>query len=161
MRRIAFALLVVTALVPFAGHAVDVCTWGGTAEAPTGIFTVAAPGLSNVHGAAAPLDFWASGALSGAGAHCTGTLTLSGQILPGSQCRLFYITGTATGVPGVSTFFDIGGAYSVAQFYGPNGNIVGSYGASILHDEFVDVVSACNGGGLQEAKFWATTEFTL
>lgn len=88
-----------------------VCTWGGTAVAPTGAFTIG-PGLSNRHPAAGSLDFTATGDLAGPGARCSGTMQLVGQFLPGSFCRLFLIGGRVEGVPGVAWFFDAGGAYS-------------------------------------------------
>lgn len=163
MRLIASLLIFAAlALGPAAGRAASACTWGGNAAAATGTFGVAAPGLSNTSGAAEPLDFWAEGELAGVGTYCTGVLRIEGTILPGSMCRLFYITGTVSGIPGVKWFFDIGGAYSVAQFYGPDGKIVGSYGASVVHDGFVDAVTACNAaGGLTGGKFYATVEVTL
>src|SRR5439155_5216761 len=53
-----------------------VCTWGGTALAPTGTFTIA-PGLTSVP-LAAPAKFYVTGELGGDPA-CAGSLTYLGQ----------------------------------------------------------------------------------
>src|SRR3954453_12250546 len=82
-----------------------VCTWGGTAAAPTGTFTIT-PGLTSVP-LAAPAKFYVTCELGGDPA-CAGSLTYIGQIDASGTCELTTFEGDAKGIPGVTRFAGIG-----------------------------------------------------
>src|SRR4051794_31320712 len=75
--------LVPAAASPAAGGGVNVCAWGGTPMAPTGLITFS-PGVTNTP-STGPIQFMATGELAG-GAGCTGKLTFTGYIDPGTTC---------------------------------------------------------------------------
>src|SRR5436309_15274740 len=60
-----------------------VCTWGGTPDAPTGVFT-ASPGITDSP-STGPIEFTATGELGG-GEGRTGRLTVRGVLEPGMSC---------------------------------------------------------------------------
>src|SRR6266850_442294 len=74
-----------------------VCTWGGTAAAPTGTFTIT-PGLTATIPLATPARFRVTGDLGGDPA-CHGTLTYDGQIDAGGTCSFTTFEGKARGIP--------------------------------------------------------------
>src|SRR4051794_20859788 len=71
------------------------CTWGGTAAAPTGTFTIT-PGLTDTP-LAAPARFSVTGELGGDPA-CHGTLTFIGQIDASGTCSFNTFEGQAKGI---------------------------------------------------------------
>src|SRR3954452_17759403 len=77
------------------------CTWGGTAAAPTGTFTIT-PGLTDTP-LAAPARFSVTGELGGDPA-CHGTLTFIGQIDASGTCSFNTFEGQAKGIPTVTNF---------------------------------------------------------
>jgi hypothetical protein len=105
------------------------CTWGGTAAAPTGTFTIT-PGLTNVP-AARPMAFRATGELAG-GAGCHGTMTWVGQIDAGSTCVLAFFEGRVKGLPGVANFVGRGNVDVPSTLYDKAGNVVGEENAEVL-----------------------------
>ena len=116
-----------TALLVSAGgtasaQAATSCTWGGTPDAPTGIFT-ASPGLTNTP-APGPLKFEATGVLAGGG-RCTGRMTFTGEVNAGSTCLLASFEGTVKGLPGVARFSGEGNALVHEFLYDEDGNVVG------------------------------------
>src|SRR5947208_9149536 len=95
-RAIQIATVIATVLVPLgwsptanatasAPPAGTVCTWGGTATAPTGTFTIT-PGLTNTP-SASPSKFDVTGELAG-DPDCQGTLTYAGQIDASGTCTV-------------------------------------------------------------------------
>src|SRR4051812_32549982 len=82
-----------------------VCTWGGTAAAPTGTFAIT-PGLTNVP-LARPAAFSAPGELAG-DPGCTGMLVYKGQIDAGGTCSFNTFEGKAQGIPTVTDFAGVG-----------------------------------------------------
>lgn len=104
-----------------------VCTWGGTAVAPTGTFTIT-PGLTNTP-STGPAVFEVTGKLGG---DCRGTLTYDGQIDAGSTCELSTFQGAADGIRGVARFEGVGvGPLGPARLYDAAGNVVGSENANV------------------------------
>src|SRR4051794_20095625 len=107
-----------------------VCTWGGTAAAPTGTFTIT-PGLTSVP-LAAPAKFDVTGELGGDPA-CAGSLTYIGQIDASGTCELTTFEGDAKGIPGVTRFAGIGaGPLGPARLYDKAGNVIASENANIV-----------------------------
>jgi hypothetical protein len=117
------AWLVLAGGGPAAAQASTTCTWGGTAAAPTGEFSVN-PGLTNTP-APEPLKFEATGVLAGGG-RCTGRMTLAGQVNAGSTCLMASFEGTVRGVPGVARFWGEGNALVHEFLYDKDGNLVGA-----------------------------------
>src|SRR3989442_4379770 len=66
------------------------CTWGGTAAAPTGTFTIS-PGLTNIP-LSAPSKFYVTGELGG-DPGCSGKLTYVGQIDASGTCSFTTFEG--------------------------------------------------------------------
>ena len=107
-----------------------VCTWGGTAAAPTGTFTIT-PGLTSVP-LAAPAKFDVTGELGGDPA-CAGSLTYIGQIDASGTCELTTFEGDAKGIPGVTRFAGVGaGPFGPARLYDKAGNVIASENANIV-----------------------------
>lgn len=160
IRRFASAaLLAGVAWVGMPAGAVEgVCTWGGTPLDPTGV--AYAPGITNHHPAAEPIEFWAEGALAGVGASCTGSMRFDGVILPGAVCRLFFEWGTVSGVPGVTWFFGQGSAYGRGFLYNADGKLVGTYDPQVI-TEVPELTPKClTPEGLTDpVSFSATVEF--
>jgi hypothetical protein len=134
------------------------CTWGGTATAPTGHFTIS-PGLTNDPSATAS-KFWVTGQLSG-GPDCTGTLTFIGQIDAGGTCLQNVFDGKARGIPGVRTFAGVGvGPFGPAQLYDGSGNVVASENANINTIENAPHITDCSTpAGFTGGNFSSTIVF--
>jgi hypothetical protein len=125
----------IACLLPVSGgaapaQAATICTWGGTAAAPTGTFSLKS-GLTNVP-APGPIDFRATGQLAGGGI-CAGTLTFDGQVNAGSTCPVTFFEGTVKGLPGVVRFWGDGAVGVVPELlYDSVGNLVGSDQPQVL-----------------------------
>jgi len=134
-----------------------VCTWGGTPDAPTGVF-MASPGITNTP-STGPVEFTATGELGG-GEGCTGRLTFRGVLDPGTSCLVSTpFLATATGFPPIryaeGTFGAVGTAPVV--MYDADGNVVGSEQAQFLTDVLND--TDCNTPeGLTRANWSDTLE---
>jgi hypothetical protein len=129
-RRVLFAMI--SSLVSLGGgpvRAATLCTWGGTAEATTGVVTLT-PGVRAVP-AAEPLKFVATGPLEGGG-RCSGTMTFDGELNAGSSCAYSWFEGTVRGVPGVESFWGEGGVLVHEFLSDADGNLVGSDQVQIL-----------------------------
>jgi hypothetical protein len=117
---------------PAAGEGAKVCTWGGTPTAPTGVITFS-PGVTNTP-STGPIQFMATGELAG-GAGCTGKLTFTGYIDPGTTCAVnapFH--AKAVGLPPVKRAeaqLGVAGTQPVL-LYDAHGNVVGSEQAQFL-----------------------------
>jgi hypothetical protein len=131
------------------------CTWGGTATAPTGRFTLS-PGLTNTPSTTAT-RFWATGELSG-GPGCTGTLTYIGQVDAGGTCSANFFDGKARGIPGVRTYSGIGvGPSGPARLYDGSGNVVASENANLNTPENAPHFTDCTlPGGFTGGNFSST-----
>jgi len=117
-----------------------VCTWGGTALAPTGTFTIS-PGLTNTP-LATPSRFDVTGALGGG---CSGTLTFAGQIDASGTCSFSTFEGKARGIPGVTNFAGIGiASFGPARLYDKAGNVVASENANINTTENAPHITDCS-----------------
>lgn len=128
MKRL--ALVLALSLVPIAAFAApqkqafQLCHWGGTIAAPTGIVTIER-GLTLTPSAEATA-FTATGSLAGGG-RCNGTMTFEGSILAGSTCQQAWFDGKVKGLKGVSRFNGPGVLGLVHEFlYDKRGNIVGA-----------------------------------
>jgi hypothetical protein len=141
-----------------------VCTWGGTPDAPTGVFT-ASPGLTNTP-SAGPIEFTAAGKLAGPEG-CQGTLTFRGVLDPGTSCLVAQrFVATATGFPpierAVGTIGPLGTHVPVV-LYDVDGNVVGSEQAQFLTGLFVDTpresdpVEDCNSPEGLTRAYWSDT----
>jgi hypothetical protein len=125
-----------------AASRITVCTWGGTADAPTGTFTIS-PGLTN-DPLAEPAVFKATGQLAG-GPGCAGTLTYDGQIDAGGTCSENTFQGRAKGIRGVTRFEGVGaGPLGPARLYDRKGNVVGSENANVTTADNVPHFLDCN-----------------
>ncbi len=127
-----------------------VCTWGGTPDAPTGVFT-ASPGITDSP-STGPIEFTATGELGG-GEGCTGRLTFRGVLEPGMSCLVATpFRATATGFPPIR-YADT----APVVMYDADGNVVGSEQAQFLTDVLDD--SDCNTPeGLTRANWSDTLE---
>ena len=134
-----------------------VCTWGGTPDAPTGVFT-ASPGITDSP-STGPIEFTATGELGG-GEGCTGRLTFRGVLDPGTSCLVgMPFLATATGFPPIRYAEGTIGAVGTAPvvMYDADGNVVGSEQAQFLTDVLDD--SDCNTPeGLTRANWSDTLE---
>jgi len=134
-----------------------VCTWGGTPDAPTGVFT-ASPGITDTP-STGPIEFTATGELGG-GEGCMGRLTFRGVLDPGTSCLVgMPFLATATGFPPIRYAEGTIGAVGTAPvvMYDADGNVVGSEQAQFLTDVLDD--SACNTPeGLTRANWSDTLE---
>ena len=132
-----------------------VCTWGGTAAAPTGALTIR-PGLTNTP-APTPLRIFATGDLSGAG--CADRLTFIGTFDAGSTCAVFTLGGRAMGIPVVATWEGGGTLLSADLLYDKQGKVVGSDQPNVITAANVANAGACDTAeGLTRADFSATVE---
>ena len=105
------------------------CAWGGTADNPTGSFTIT-PGLTNTP-STRPSRFWVTGELSG-DSGCGGTFTFVGQIDAGGTCAYNFFDGAANGIPGVRSFAGVGaGPLGPARLYDRGGDVVASENADV------------------------------
>jgi hypothetical protein len=114
-------------------QATTTCTWGGTPAAPTGLATFS-PGITNTP-STGPIQFMATGELAG-GAGCTGKLTFTGYIDPGTTCAVnapFH--AKAMGFPPIkqvdAPYPGAAGSQAVLLYDG-HGNLVGSEQAQFL-----------------------------
>ena len=134
-----------------------VCTWGGTPDAPTGVFT-ASPGITDSP-STGPIEFTATGELGG-GEGCTGRLTFRGVLDPGTSCLVgMPFLATATGFPPIRYAEGTIGAVGTAPvvMYDADGNVVGSEQAQFLTDLLDD--TDCNTPeGLTRANWSDTLE---
>ena len=134
-----------------------VCTWGGTPDAPTGVFT-ASPGITDSP-STGPIEFTATGELGG-GEGCTGRLTFRGVLEPGMSCLVATpFRATATGFPPIRYAAGTIGAVGTAPvvMYDADGNVVGSEQAQFLTDLLDD--TDCNTPeGLTRANWSDTLE---
>jgi hypothetical protein len=146
-----------------AGEGGTVCTWGGTPMAPTGLITFS-PGVTNTP-STGPIQLMATGELAG-GAGCTGKLTFTGYIDPGTTCAAnapFH--AKATGLPPVKLAeaqAGVAGSQPV-RLYDAHGNVVGSEQAQFLtaaaNDPNDPGYTACNSSqGLTSANWSDTVE---
>ena len=135
------------------------CTWGGTADAPTGTFTVH-PGLTNT-ASSAPDQFRATGKLSG-DAGCSGTLTYVGKLDAGGTCASNTFDGVATGVAGLRTFIGHGVvSFGPAQIYDGHGDVVASENTSLNTTDNAGHVTDCNTArGFRGGNFHSVIVFT-
>jgi hypothetical protein len=106
------------------------CTWGGTPAAPTGRVTMT-PGVTNTP-STGPIDFTATGVLTG-GAGCNGQrFTFIGQMDTGATCAASTFQGAAMGLAGVKRFAGVAPVGILpARLYDNDGNIVGSENAQV------------------------------
>jgi len=167
MRSRAVALVIATTAVCFfaattgaaAGQGDTLCTWGGTPTAPTGVITFS-PGVTNTP-STGPIQFTATGVLGGSG--CTGKLTFTGFIEPGTTCAV----GTpfhakAVGLPPVTRAESQAGPAGTAPvlLYDADGEVVGSEQAQFLttiaNESDPGYMSCGTPQGLTEA-FWSDT----
>jgi len=134
-----------------------VCTWGGTPDAPTGVFT-ASPGITDSP-STGPIEFTATGELGG-GEGCTGRLTFRGVLDPGTSCLVSTpFLATAMGFPPIRYAEGTIGAVGTAPvvMYDADGNVVGSEQAQFLTDLLDD--TDCNTPeGLTRANWSDTLE---
>ena len=161
----AFALLVtylgipaVQAAKPAPPAAGTTCTWGGTAAAPTGTFTIS-PGATDVPSATA-VRLYATGELGGDPA-CHGTLTYVGQIDASSTCSFGTFEGVASGIPSVTNFAGYGiGPFGPARLYDRNGNVVASENANLNTAENIPHYADCETPeGFRGGNFSSTIVF--
>jgi len=133
-----------------------ICTWGGTAVAPTGTFTIS-PGLTMIP-LATPSKFHVTGELGGA---CTGTLTYDGQIDASGTCQFTTFEGKAKGIPGVTDFAGIGiGSFGPARLYDKGGNVIASENANINTPENAPHAADCGSPqGFRGGNFSSTIVF--
>jgi len=162
LTAIAIAVLALAVVQPTASRAAPargalVCTWGGTPDAPTGVF-MASPGITNTP-STGPVEFTATGELGG-GEGCTGRLTFRGVLDPGTSCLVAMpFLATATGFPPIKYAEGTIGAVGTAPvvMYDADGNVVGSEQAQFLTDVLDD--SDCNTPeGLTRANWSDTLE---
>jgi hypothetical protein len=115
-----------------AGAGTVTCTWGGTPVDPTGLITLS-PGVTNTP-SVGPIEFTATGDLAG-GAGCTGKLTFTGYIDPGTTCAVVApFHAKATGLPPVKQAeaqAGVAGSQPVL-LYDAHGDVVGSEQAQFL-----------------------------
>jgi hypothetical protein len=106
-----------------------ICTWGGTAAAPTGTFTIT-PGLTATTPLTTPARFYVTGDLGGG---CQGTLTYVGQIDAGGTCSFTTFEGKARGIPTVTNFVGVGvGPFGPARLYDRDGHVIASENANVV-----------------------------
>ena len=107
------------------------CTWGGTAAAPTGTFTIT-PGLTATTPLTTPARFDVTGDLAGDAA-CQETLTYIGQIDTGGTCSFTTFEGKAMGIPTVTNFAGVGvGPFGPARLYDRDGHVIASENANVV-----------------------------
>jgi hypothetical protein len=168
-RPLVLAVMIATlCLVPAtassaAVHDTTVCTWGGTPAAPTGLITFS-PGVTNTP-STGPIQFMATGELGG-GTGCTGKLTFTGYIDPGTTCAVntpFH--AKAAGLPPVKQAEAGWGAAGTQPvlLYDAHGNVVGSEQAQFLTAAATDPTdpgyTSCGlPGGLTRANWSDTVE---
>jgi len=135
------------------------CDWGGTADAPTGTFTVH-PGLTNT-ASTAPARFKATGELSGDDG-CTGTLTYVGKLEAGGTCASNTFKGVAKGLPGARTFLGTGlVSFGPARIFDRHGNVVASENTSLNTTDNAAHVTDCNTArGFRGGNFHSVIVFT-
>ena len=105
-------------------QSVQLCTWGGTPDAPTGVVTLER-GLT-LTPSESDSSFVAAGPLEGDGP-CTGTMTFDGIVRQGSTCAHAWFEGRVKGLRGVARFEGPGLFSAVHEFlYDRHGNIVGA-----------------------------------
>jgi hypothetical protein len=154
------ALCLVPATASPAGPGTKLCTWGGTPVAPTGVITFS-PGVTNTP-STEPIQFKATGPLAG-GAGCTGQLTFTGYIDPGTTCPVnapFH--AKASGLPPVKRAeaqTGVAGSQPVL-LYDADGNVVGSEQAQFLTtalDESDPAYLACGTPEGLTRAYWSDT----
>jgi len=135
------------------------CSWGGTADDPTGTFGVR-PGLTNTP-STKPDRFFATGKLSG-DAGCSGTLTYVGKLDAGGTCASNTFDGVATGVPGLRTFVGTGlVSLGPARIFDRHGNVVASENTSLNTVDNAGHVNDCNSArGFRGGNFHSVIVFT-
>lgn len=137
-----------------------VCTWGGTPDAPTGVFT-ASPGVTNAP-STGPVEFTATGELGG-GEGCTGTLTFRGVLEPGTSClAAMPFQATATGFLPIRYAEGSVGPLGTAPvvLYDSDRNPVGSEQAQFLTaalDQGDQLLSNCNSPEGLTSATWSDT----
>lgn len=139
-------------------QAIQVCTWGGTPDAPTGEVTLT-PGV-NTTPSAGPLKLLATGPLAGGG-RCKGTMTFDGEAEAGATCAHSMFDGRVKGLPGVARFRGPGIANLVHEFlYDRKGNIVGADQPVLLlqDDEHSHAADCATPEGFTKARFSSTIE---
>jgi len=162
---IAALCLVLPTASQAAAEGTTVCTWGGTPVAPSGVITFD-PGVTNTP-STVPIQFTATGDLGG-GADCTGKLTFTGYIDPGTTCGInapFH--AKALGVPPVKAAEagpGVGGTQPVL-LYDEHGNVVGSEQAQFLttavNPDDPAYMSCGSPQGLSTAYWSDTVELNL
>jgi hypothetical protein len=161
----AIAALALATLPAAAGRAAQtrgtlVCTWGGTPDAPTGVFTTS-PGITNTP-STGPVEFTAAGDLGG-NEGCTGRLTFRGVLDPGTSCLVAMpFHATATGFPPIRYAEGSVGPLGTAPvvLYDSDGNAVGSEQAQFLTatvDHGGQPVSDCNRPEGLTRAYWSDT----
>jgi len=142
------AVAITASLGAGSASAATTCSWGGTPDAPTGVFTIS-PGITNLPAPGA-LKFRATGQLAGDGP-CTGTMTFIGQIDAGSTCDLASFEGDVKGLPGVARFWGKGTLVVPELLYNSAGEIVGADQPEILTEpnraHLTDCETATGFGG--------------
>ncbi len=137
----AATVLLISLTAPSPARAATTCTWGGTALAPTGWFTVK-PGVT-----AAPMPtagrFVATGRLGGSDPRCSGRMTWTGQVDAGSTCAVASFEGAVEGLPGVARFWGKGSLLVPSQLYDKAGNVVGVENANILTQHNSSLTASC------------------
>jgi hypothetical protein len=135
------------------------CTWGGTADMPTGTFIVH-PGLTNT-ASTKPDRFKATGTLAG-DAGCSGTLTYVGKLDAGGTCASNTFHGVAKGLPGLRTFLGHGlVSFGPAQIFDKQGNVVASENTSLNTTDNAAHVTDCNTArGFRGGNFHSVIVFT-
>jgi hypothetical protein len=168
-RQIALAItvaalsLVPATASPAASEGTNICSWGGTPAAPSGLITFS-PGITNTP-STGPVQFTATGEVAG-GAGCAGRLTFTGYIDPGTTCAVntpFH--AKAVGLPPVKRAEAQGGVAGTQPvlLYDAHGNVVGSEQAQFLTAAATDPTDpgymACNTSqGLTSANWSDTVE---
>lgn len=157
-RRVAPLLLAAAILTVLAeagpAPASGVCTWGGTPDAQSGVFTVS-PALGYVP-SLTPLDFTATGPLAGSDATCAGTMTFTGVLAAGASCRFFTNSGTVSGVAGWESYSDAGGAVSAGVVNDAAGNPVAAFSALVIVTPAL--IEMCASGTLTTGAFSAVAD---
>jgi hypothetical protein len=134
------------------------CTWGGTAAAPTGAFTIT-PGLTNLP-LATPARFSVTGELGGDPA-CYGTLAFVGQIDASGTCSFNTFEGKAKGIPTVTDFAGVGaGPLGPARLYDREGHVVASENANVnTVENFPHYMDCSTPQGFRGGNFSSTIVF--
>jgi hypothetical protein len=124
----------IAAGAPGRADAQAVCTWGGTADQPTGVVSFS-PGLTVVP-STQPIAFTATGELAGGGCNDSEgnprVMTFEGELLTGSSCAALRDWARVSGVPGVNFEETLGvlGGPVVGVLYGPGG-VAGAFDAQV------------------------------